>query len=136
MKRWRWICGVMMTTWAIGAITVVAVGNGPALDPSEVSGAAPDPCFDCKDFRCAECPKPAPCKELNGYCEETIRNLSQFCAPRTNGQWDRCKFRFDQSAACVVRMMNPCTREHPVCSTQVDKCGPNGVCIPEGLCIP
>jgi hypothetical protein len=125
----------------LGACAAVALGGSLAgtrafADPAAVAGASPDTCFDCKDMRCDWCPPPAPCVEEHGYCTETVRNLSQFCAPRIGGDWERCKWRVDREGACVVQLLNPCTRERPVCTTEIKSCGPLGVCIPEGVCIP
>jgi hypothetical protein len=117
-------------------VVVAVLGSGNALDPAEVSGAAPDTCFDCKDMKCDYCPRPKACKALFGYCEETVRNMSQFCEPRIGGQWERCKYRVDDSGSCVIRFMNPCISEVPICWNPVDKCGPLGICIPEGICVP
>jgi hypothetical protein len=108
--------------------------GGP--DPSRLTGAAVDTCFDCKDMNCVYCPKPQACEEVGGYCREVVRNLSQFCVPRQNGQWEACKWRVEQRGSCVVELLNPCTKEQPVCLTPISECGPLGTCIPEGVCTP
>jgi hypothetical protein len=115
---------------------VAAVTHPISIDPGELTGAAVDTCFDCKDVICAYCPKPAPCRELGGYCRETVRNLSQFCAPRLNGQWEQCKWRVDPAGSCITELLNPCMPERPACATPIGGCGPMGICIPEGVCIP
>ena len=136
MDRWRSVCTAVLVTCATGAVGFALRGERPALDPAEINGAAAGPCFDCKDMKCEYCPTLSPCKEEHGYCQETVRNLSQVCVPRINGEWEMCKHRFDDSGSCVTRFLNPCTREHPICNVPLDKCGPMGVCIPEGICIP
>jgi hypothetical protein len=136
MNRMRALCAWVMASVAVGFVMLAARSAFPAIDPREVSGASPDTCFDCKDLKCDYCAKPDACKESYGYCEETVRSMSQYCEPRFNGQWDRCKTRIDPSGACITRLMNPCTSEHPICWNPVDKCGPLAICIPEGVCIP
>jgi hypothetical protein len=132
-ERARWAAAIFVCA---AAVVALAAADGPGLDPADATGAAIDACFDCKDMKCDWCPRPEPCKEVGGYCRETVRNLSQFCAPRINGQWESCKWRIDDAGTCVARFLNPCTPEHLACTTPLDGCGPLGVCIPEGVCIP
>lgn len=135
MNRDRWICVLVIALGAIG-IGVVTLSGLPARGAAQTTGAAPASCYDCKDMACDYCPPQAKCKHRNGFCTEVIRNVSQFCVPAVNGEWERCKYRVDDAGACVVLMVNPCTPEAPFCATPREKCGPLGLCIPEGVCIP
>lgn len=121
----------------IGAAALALAGwtaTRPALDPADVSGAAAGPCHDCRDMLCGYCAPPIACHETQGYCYETVRNVSKVCIERPNGPYERCKWRVDDQGSCVTRYLNPCTPEHVVCSVPLDSCGPMGVCIPEGQC--
>jgi hypothetical protein len=121
---------------ALLGVVLVVLAPRPWRDASEITGAAPETCFNCRDLDCGYCPPVAPCKERHGYCTEAVRNTSQMCAPSHEGDWERCKTRFDESGSCVVRLVNPCTREAPICANPVEKCGILASCIPEGVCIP
>jgi hypothetical protein len=127
-----WACVLLVSVAALAAAGVRCVA--PAIDPAAVNGASPVTCFDCKDMDCGFCAPPMRCHHVLGYCYETVRNLSQFCAPRKGGQWENCKWRVDQSGSCVTTLLNPCTPENVVCFTPNSACGPLGTCIPEGVC--
>jgi hypothetical protein len=134
MNARSWIWAGVLLGCAAALVAWDCVEAGPSLDPSEVSGAAAGPCHDCRDMLCGYCAPPVACHEISGYCYETVRNVSKVCMTRPNGPYELCKWRVDDAGSCITQFLNACTPEHPVCVVPLAKCGPMGVCIPEGTC--
>jgi hypothetical protein len=128
------VCAAVLVTCAACVVAIDRGLLGPDVDPARMSGAAVDTCFDCKDMLCNSCPSSVPCHESLGYCYETVRSVSRWCAPKPDGLYLHCKWRVDPAGSCVTQLLNPCTPEHVSCTTENSRCGPLGICIAEGVC--